>query len=61
LKARSTKALLARKYGVPISTITSWLRTARAYGFLEATSVGKRGGPATELAREVAGDRPTGL
>jgi hypothetical protein len=58
LKVRSTKRILAGEYGVPVSTITSWLRTCRSYGFLETTREGKRGGAATQLARDVAGESP---
>jgi hypothetical protein len=48
---QSVLARLATQYGVPRTTITSWLRTARRCGYLSPTSTGKRGG---ELSASVA-------
>ena len=48
----STRAELARKYDVPVSTIGKWIRTARLKKLLTPAIPGRRGGMATDLAKQ---------
>ena len=49
----STRAILAKRYKVPLTTIGKWIRIARQRGFLTRVVRGQRGGMATHAAREL--------
>lgn len=53
-RGASTRAILARQYKVPVTTIGKWIRTARQHGFLTPVVRGQRGGMATNVARELS-------
>lgn len=46
----STRAILAKRRRVPVTTIGKWILTARRLGFLTAVARGQRGGRATPTA-----------
>jgi hypothetical protein len=50
-RSASTRALLAKRYKVPLTTIGKWIRIARQRGFLTRVVRGQRGGMATHAAR----------
>jgi len=54
----STRQKLAAQYQVPETTIISYIRSARKLGFLDPTKPGRRGGSATDSAREMANVDP---
>jgi len=49
----STRATLARRYKVPVTTIAKWIRTARQHKFLTPVRRGQRGGQAMPTAHEL--------
>jgi hypothetical protein len=48
---RDVRGMLAEEYGVPVTTIAEWLRTARRLGFLTTNGQGRRHSEATAPAR----------
>jgi hypothetical protein len=54
----STRATLAHRHKVPVTTIGKWIRVARARGFLTSVSSrGLRGGTATRAAHDLLAKR----
>ena len=49
----STRAILARRYDVPPTTVAKWIKVARERGLLTRVRRGERGGMATEHARQL--------
>jgi len=49
----STRAVLANRHDVPVSTIGKWIRICRRKKLLTSVIQGRRGGRATDLAKEL--------